>query len=123
MKTVFFVFNGDPMCFVHVLLNALDMHGCGREVRVVMEGASVSLAEPLMEPGHPLHRLFIQVRQAGLLDGLCRACASKLGAAATACTQPPAKPPCPPANKERAMPESRRLTDKGSRRRRSRTTR
>lgn len=84
MKTVFFVFNGDPMCFVHVLLNALDMHGCGREVRVVMEGALVSLAEPLMEPGHPLHRLFIQVRQAGLLDGLCRACASKLGAAAHA---------------------------------------
>jgi len=30
---------------------------------------------------------------------------------ATACQQPPAKPPCPPENKERAMPESRRLTD------------
>ena len=24
-KIALFVFNGDPMCFIHVLLNALDM--------------------------------------------------------------------------------------------------
>ena len=31
MKTVLFVFNGDPMCFIHVLLNALDMHAAGHQ--------------------------------------------------------------------------------------------
>ena len=40
MKTVLFVFNGDPMCFIHVLLNALDLHGHGHETCIVMEGAS-----------------------------------------------------------------------------------
>jgi len=28
-KFAFFVFNGDPMCFIHVLLNAIDMSECG----------------------------------------------------------------------------------------------
>jgi hypothetical protein len=26
-KFALFVFNGDPICFIHVLLNALDMNG------------------------------------------------------------------------------------------------
>lgn len=80
MKTALFVFNGDPMCFIHVLLNALDMHGHGQEVQVVMEGASVRLAELLLNPEHALHPLFQQAVQAGLLAGVCRACAAKLGA-------------------------------------------
>ena len=31
-KVVLFAFNGDFMCFIHVLLNALDMHEKGYEV-------------------------------------------------------------------------------------------
>jgi len=82
MKTVLFVFNGDPMCFIHVLLNALDMHAAGRETRIVMEGASVALVPVLVTPEHPLAGLFSKVREAGLLDGACRACSVKLGVAA-----------------------------------------
>jgi len=82
MKTVLFVFNGDPMCFIHVLLNALDMHAGGHEVRIVMEGASVALAPALVKPEHPLAKLFAKVREANLLDGACRACSVKLGVAA-----------------------------------------
>ena len=37
-KVAMFVFNGSPMCFVHVLLNALDMHARGDDVHIVMEG-------------------------------------------------------------------------------------
>jgi hypothetical protein len=33
-KVAMFVFNGDPMCFIHVLLNALDMHQKGDEVKI-----------------------------------------------------------------------------------------
>ena len=31
-KVVLFAFNGDFMCFIHVLVNALDLHEKGYEV-------------------------------------------------------------------------------------------
>ena len=82
MKTALFVFNGDPMCFIHVLLNALDLQARGHEATVVMEGASVALPPALVKPDHPLARLFAQVRETGLLAGACKACSVKLGVAA-----------------------------------------
>ena len=42
-KIALFVFNGDPMCFIHVLLNALDMKEKGYEARIVIEGAAMEL--------------------------------------------------------------------------------
>ena len=82
MKTALFVFNGDPMCFIHVLLNALDMQARGHDATIVMEGASVALPPALVNPDHPLARLFAQVREKGLLAGACKACSVKLGVAA-----------------------------------------
>ncbi len=79
MKTALFVFNGDPMCFIHVLLNALDLHKRGCDVRIVMEGGSVQLAPAMVKPEHPLANLFAQVREKELLDGACKACSVKLG--------------------------------------------
>ena len=79
MKTALFVFNGDPMCFIHVLLNALDLHKRGSDVHVVMEGGSVQLTPAMVKPEHPLANLFAQVREKGLLDGACKACSIKLG--------------------------------------------
>ena len=82
MKTALFVFNGDPMCFIHVLLNALDLQARGHEAIIVMEGASVALPPALVKPDHPLAKLFAQVREKGLLAGACKACSVKLGVAA-----------------------------------------
>lgn len=82
MKTALFVFNGDPMCFVHVLLNALDLHAHGHEATIIMEGASVRLVPELVKDEHPLARLFAQVREHSLLAGACKACSVKLGVAA-----------------------------------------
>lgn len=79
-KFALFVFNGDPMCFIHVLLNALDMKARGDEARIVLEGASVKLVPELAQPGHPLHTLWTKCREAGLVEGVCKACAGKLGA-------------------------------------------
>ena len=53
-KVVLFAFNGEPMCFVHVLLNALDMKEKGFEVRVVIEGAATKLIPDLAAEGNPL---------------------------------------------------------------------
>ena len=48
MKFALFVFNGDPMCFIHVLLNALDMAARGDEAKIILEGASVKLIPELV---------------------------------------------------------------------------
>jgi len=79
-KVALFAFNGDPLCFVHVLLNALDMNTRGMTVGIVLEGTSVKLVPELVRPDHPLHPLWTRVCEANLVAGVCRACAVKLGA-------------------------------------------
>jgi hypothetical protein len=78
-KVALFVFNGDPMCFVHVLLNALELKQKGEEPRIVVEGAATKLIPSLAEPANPLHGLWNKVKEAGLVDGACRACSEKMG--------------------------------------------
>jgi hypothetical protein len=75
-KYAIFAFNGNPMCFVHVLLNALDLAGKGHEVRIIMEGEAVKLVRDMTESQNPQ---FQQAREAGLIDCICRACSYKMG--------------------------------------------
>jgi len=78
-KFALFVFNGDPMCFIHVLLNALDMKSKGHESKIILEGASVKLIPELVKPENPLHGWWKRTLEAGLVEGVCKACSSKLG--------------------------------------------
>lgn len=78
-KVAMFVFNGSPMCFIHVLLNALDMDARGDTVRIVMEGGATKLVPKLAQPTHALHQLWVRARDKGLLAGTCKACSKKLG--------------------------------------------
>ena len=78
-KAALFVFNGDPMCFVHVLLNALDMDGKGITARVVIEGTATQLVPDLAKTDNPLHTLWEKTKSAGLVAGVCKACAGKMG--------------------------------------------
>ena len=80
-KTVLFAFRGDPVCFVHVLLNALDLHERGAGGLVVIEGEAVKLVPEMGAPGHFLSGLYKKVREQGLIGGVCRACSVKLGVA------------------------------------------
>jgi hypothetical protein len=72
-------FNGEPMCFVHVLLNALDMHDRGYEVKLVIEGSAARLVSDMGDESKPFGNLFVDVRDKGLIDCVCRACAAKMG--------------------------------------------
>jgi hypothetical protein len=83
-KFALFVFNGDPMCFIHVLLNALDMKAGGMEGRIIIEGAATRLIPELARDGHPLHALWEKARTAGVIDGVCKACSRKMGTLAAA---------------------------------------
>lgn len=79
MKFALFVFNGDPLCFIHVLLNALDMHAQGATVTIIIEGAAVKLIPELIRPDHPLAALWQRCLAAKLVAGVCLACATKMG--------------------------------------------
>ena len=73
-----YAFNGELMCFVHVLLNGLDMSEKGKEVSIVLEGASVTLVSELEKESCPFHKLYMKAKSKGLIDGACKACSVKL---------------------------------------------
>ncbi len=78
-KIALFVFNGDPLCFIHVLLNALDMKTRGHEAKIILEGASVKLVPELVKPENPLNSLWKKTLESDLIEGVCKACSVKLG--------------------------------------------
>lgn len=67
------------MCFIHVLLNALDMRERGDEAAIVVEGAATKLIPRLAESDHPLHGLWEKCRSQNLVAGVCEACSRKMG--------------------------------------------
>ena len=73
-KIVLFAFKGDSMCFVHVLLNAIDMHSKEYDVKIVIEGEAVTLIKEFEEAGNPLYK---KAKEYGLIDCICRACSVK----------------------------------------------
>jgi len=79
-KMALFVFNGDPMCFIHVLLNALNMKEKGYKVKVIIEGAATKLVPELAKSENPLHKLWENAKFNGLIEGVCKACSNKMGA-------------------------------------------
>ncbi len=86
-RVVLVAFNGEPMCFVHVLLNALDMKGRGYEVKVVIEGSATRLVNELNDREKPFADLYLDVRGKGMIDCVCQACSAKMGALESAKAQ------------------------------------
>ena len=78
-KYMLVAFNGEPMCFAHVLLNALDMADKGFAVKVIVEGSATGLLPGLLDGSTPFSKQFNQVRDRGLLEGVCKACCAKMG--------------------------------------------
>ncbi len=75
-KVLLYGINGEKSCFLHVLLNAAQLHEAGLEVKVIFEGASVRLVKVFEEENNPVYRA---VKDAGLIAGICLACAKTLG--------------------------------------------
>jgi hypothetical protein len=78
-KAALFAFNGEFMCFIHVLLNALDMKAKGYDVKIVIEGSATRLIPDLAKEGNPIHGLYKKAKELGLIEGACKACSSKMG--------------------------------------------
>lgn len=78
MKPLLVSFNGEMLCFVHVLLNALDMNARGMEPGIIFEGASVKLVPQLVKEDCPFNELYNRAKQEGLILGACKACSNKM---------------------------------------------
>ena len=75
-KVLFYGMTGEKSCFMHVLLNAMDLHQAGHEVKVIFEGASVKLPGKFADEKNPV---FLKAKDAGLIAGICLACSKTLG--------------------------------------------
>jgi len=75
-KFAFFAFNGNKMCFQHILLNALDMDDKGMDAKIIVEGESVTLIKDLEESNN---KHYFEAKDRGLFDCICKACSASLG--------------------------------------------
>jgi len=78
-KIAIFTFNGELMCFAHGLFNALDMNEKGYDVKLIIEGSSTKLIKELNEESNMFHKFYQDVKEKNLIDGICKACANKMG--------------------------------------------
>ena len=78
-KVVLVTYDPEMGCFAHVLLYAIDFMEKGYEVKVVIEGGAVKLVSAFLKDGAPFGDLFAKVKDAGLIDCVCKACSAKLG--------------------------------------------
>ncbi|TFF95234.1 MAG: cytoplasmic protein [Promethearchaeota archaeon] len=82
-KFALYAFNGDPMCFIHVILNALDMNERGYDIKVIVEGSACKLAEEFENESNPMYSLYRQLKDSELIDCFCKACSNKMGSLKT----------------------------------------
>lgn len=75
-KILFYGMTGEKSCFQHVLLNAVQLHEGGYEVRVIFEGASVRLPAGMDGEENPV---YLKAKELGLLAGICLACSKVMG--------------------------------------------
>ncbi len=87
-KIALFAFNGEPMCFAHVLLNAFDLRDKGHDARIVMEGSATRLVKDLhKDETLPFAKLYRKAVVNGLVDAVCDACSQKMGSKESALKQ------------------------------------
>lgn len=75
-KVAFFPFMGDKMCFMHVLINALDLHEKGVDTKIIVEGEAVKLMKVLEEEANGN---YLKTKELGLFDSICKACSAQMG--------------------------------------------
>ncbi|WP_446008107.1 cytoplasmic protein [Candidatus Electrothrix sp.] len=78
-KIIIFAFQGNPMCFIHVLLNSQNMAEQGMGGDIILEGEAVKLVPEMAKSDHFLNKLYTETKGKGLFLGACRVCSNKMG--------------------------------------------
>ena len=79
-KVVLVAFNGESMCFIHVMLHAIDLHDRGYDIKVIIEGSATFLVRELATAEKPFAALYQKMKDLGLVACVCQACAAKMDA-------------------------------------------
>jgi predicted peroxiredoxin len=81
-KVVIFLMAGPemPCRLIHTFIWALDVTEQGGEAKIILEGGSPAWLLELGDPDHKQHRLYQKVKEKGLIDAVCQACAMQAGA-------------------------------------------
>jgi len=76
-KVAIFLFAGPemPCRMVHTFIWALDIQARDGEVRVILEGEAPRWLLVLPDPEYGRHGLYQKVKDAGLIDAVCKGCA------------------------------------------------
>jgi predicted peroxiredoxin len=64
-----------PCRLAHTFLWALDIAARGGDAKIVLEGEAPHWLLELPDPEHGRHRLYEKVKEMGLIDAVCKACA------------------------------------------------
>jgi hypothetical protein len=72
-----FAFSAEPASFAHAMLTAMDMKDRGYDVKVVIEGDATKLLSLMRNETKPFADVYRRFRDRGLIDCVCRACATK----------------------------------------------
>ncbi|MDO5027998.1 MAG: DsrE family protein [Bacillota bacterium] len=75
-KVLIYTMEGKKMCFLHALMNAKQLKEKGYQVKVLLEGQSVTLPKELVAENNPL---FQGLKEDGTIVGVCLACSKTLG--------------------------------------------
>jgi hypothetical protein len=76
-KVALFAFSGEPACFAHLMLNAIELHEKGHDVKVVIEGDATKLLSLLRNETKPYADVYRRFRSHNLIDCVCKACATR----------------------------------------------
>lgn len=75
-KYLFLAFQGNQMCFMHLLLYSIELHEKGMEVKIIMEGEATKLIKELEESEN---KVYLKAKELNLFDSICKACSAKMG--------------------------------------------
>lgn len=78
-KVAVFAFSGDPASFAHAMLTVMDMKDRGYDVKAIVEGDATKMLSLLRNETKPFADVYREFRYRGLIDRVCRACATRNG--------------------------------------------
>jgi hypothetical protein len=76
-RVAFFLLSGPemPCRMIHAFIWALDVQQRGGTAKIVLEGEAPRWLLELPDPKHGRHGIYKKVKDAGLIDAVCKACA------------------------------------------------
>lgn len=77
-KVVVLAFRGEKSCFLHALLNVIDMNEKGFDVKLIMEGQSPKLLSEITKKEDKLFSFYNEVKSKGLISAVCKGCANMM---------------------------------------------